>query len=119
MSLKTSWHLIEKLLYTGDILNKSHTNTLNLSGNRLIYWVFIFTYETKINSYRGLMCITYYTLSTMYYLISSWERVCILCDAIMYISELNPLNLKITVLGQRFRIQYYVKKVGRETPSAI
>lgn len=42
----------------------------------------------------------------------------ILHDAIMYISELNPLNLKITVSGQRFRIQYYMKTVGRETPSS-
>lgn len=43
----------------------------------------------------------------------------ILHDAIMYTSELNPLNLKITVSGQGFRIQYYMKTVGRETPSAI
>lgn len=43
----------------------------------------------------------------------------ILHDAIMYISELNPLNLKITVSGQGFRIQYYMKTVGTETPSSI
>ena len=36
----------------------------------------------------------------------------------MYISELNPLILKITVSHQGFRIQYYMKTVGRETPSA-
>lgn len=66
------------------------------------------------------MCITHYKLSIMY-LISSRERdwMSILHDAIMYISELNPLNLKITVSGQGFRIQYYMKTVGRETPSAI
>lgn len=108
MSLKTSWHLIEKLLYAGDILNKSYINTLNLSGNRLIYWVFIFTFETKINSYRGLLRITYYKLSTMYSLISSWERVCILCDAM----KLSSRNLKITVSGQRFRTQYYIKRLA-------
>ena len=43
----------------------------------------------------------------------------ILHDAVMYISEFNPLNLKITVSGEGCRIQYYVKTVGRETPSAI
>lgn len=65
------------------------------------------------------MCVTHYILSTMYYLISSWERewTCILHDALMYISELNPLNLKITVSGQGFRIQYYMKTVGRDTPA--
>lgn len=51
----------------------------------------------------------------MYYLISNWERewTFILHDAIMYISELNPLNLKITVPGQGFRIHYYMKTVGK------
>lgn len=43
----------------------------------------------------------------------------ILHDAIMYISEINPFTLKITVSRQGFRIQYYMKTVGRETPSAI
>lgn len=37
----------------------------------------------------------------------------------MYISELSPLNLKITVSGQGFRTQYYMKTVGRETSPAI
>lgn len=57
----------------------------------------------------------------MYYLISSWERewTSILHDATMYISELSPLNLKITVSGQGFRTQYYMKTVGRETSPAI
>lgn len=41
----------------------------------------------------------------------------ILYDAIMYISELSPL-LKITVSRQGFRIQYYMKTVGREIPSS-
>lgn len=40
----------------------------------------------------------------------------ILYDAITYICELNPL--KITVSGQGFRIQYYMKRVGRETLSS-
>lgn len=58
--------------------------------------------------------------SIMYYLILNYEKewMSILHDAIMYISELNPLNLKITVSGQGFRIQYYMKTVGRKTPSS-
>lgn len=63
-----------KVVYAGDILNKTHINTFTLSGNRLIYWVFPFTFETKINSYRGLMCITHCTLSIMYYLISNQQK---------------------------------------------
>jgi hypothetical protein len=34
----------------------------------------------------------------------------------MYISGLNPLNLKIKVSGQGFRTQYNIKTVGEQTP---
>lgn len=42
----------------------------------------------------------------------------ILHDAVTSI-EFNPLNFKITVSDEGCRIQYYVKTVGWEAPSAI
>ena len=66
-SIRIKVHTLEPIKYViNPTLIDENYNTVSLSGNRLIYWVLPFTFETKISSYRGLM---HYSVYTFYHVL--------------------------------------------------